>query len=508
MAVFRVTFPGWKMKKHVGAVVLLALLACVGGVALGQKKHRVITRPQPFDREVLRRLNLDAAWVTKLKLESNADGIFSVQLIPTKTVPQVVVQTLFGSVLLLDAETGDVLWRTPLPKPLAQNVSANSQSIFVVRGDMLYVLNRQNGLHRVFTKLKSDLLATYGYRLPLPPSAPPTVDEAGLFLSVSNRVAAYALPDFEAVAQARIDKREVELFMGVEDSSLQPLPLWTFDTPGATVEQAPLSTPERVNAMSTNGRFLGLDRFKGLLSFAFNLDTTIIAPINSHGLTAYAGAEDYTLYALDMHGAQVIWRFLAGAPIFRQPMVTDKDIYVLADKIGLYRVFRETGEEIWLNKDAEQYLASNPKLVYARDRQGDLLFLDGHRGSTLTEHDMRDWTIAVSNEWTDRIYLAAQDGQIACLRHRDYPLPVINRTQPDLTAPPVDPDAEQKDGMEKKEMLDDEKKEEKKEEKEEKLGGLNPKGAAGRDSEHHIGRALIRFGGRDVSIRAQAPRLS
>jgi len=453
------------MKKHVCA---LMLLACGAGAALGQSNYRVITRPQPFDREVLRRLNLDAAWATRLKLESNRDGIFSVQLIPTKGTPQLVVQTLFGSVLLIDAESGDVLWRTPLPKPLAQKVGANSQSIFVVRGDMLYVLNRANGLHRVYTKLKSDLLATYGYRLPAPPSAAPAVDEAGVFLAVGNRIAAYAIPDFEAAAQAKLDKREIELFTGLDESSLQPLPLWTFDTPGATVEQTPLPTPELVNVMTTDGRFMGLNRFKVFLRFTFKLDTAIIAPMSSHGLTAYAGAEDYTLYALDMHGAQVTWRFLAGAPIYRQPMVTDEDIYVLAEKIGLYRVFRNTGEEAWLNRDAEQYLASNPKLVYARDRQGKLLFLDAHRGSTLTAHDVRDWTIAVSNEWTDRIYLAAQDGQIACLRHRDYPLPVVNRTLPDLTAPPEDPDAEKKNGLDKKdtdkkEVFEDKKEADKKE---------------------------------------------
>ena len=40
--------------------------------------------------------------------------------------------------------------------------------------------------------------------------------------------------------------------------------------------------------------------------------------------------------------------------------------------------------------------------------------------------DLSEWAIPIPNEWTDRVYLAANDGQVMCLRHRDLlkPLPL------------------------------------------------------------------------------------
>ncbi len=180
-------------------------LCLVGGSAVqtAQPSVRVITYPNPPGRETLERLNLDAAWLTRIKLASSADGIFSLQIIPTRTTPQLVVQTYAGAVVLVDAETGDVLWRTVLPKPLVQPVGYNQRSIFVVRGDVAYVLNRANGLHRVYQQGPREPLPSYGYRLPAPPSAAPTADEGGVFFAMGRRVMGYGIPDFEAAEAAK-----------------------------------------------------------------------------------------------------------------------------------------------------------------------------------------------------------------------------------------------------------------------------------------------------------------
>jgi len=43
------------------------------------------------------------------------------------------------------------------------------------------------------------------------------------------------------------------------------------------------------------------------------------------------------------------------------------------------------------------------------------------RGTALATYNLTDWTISIANEWTDRVFLAANDGQVICLRHRDSP---------------------------------------------------------------------------------------
>ena len=67
------------------------------------------------------------------------------------------------------------------------------------------------------------------------------------------------------------------------------------------------------------------------------------------------------------------------------------------------------------------------------------------------------------NEWNDRFFLAAQDGQIIAVRNRDLQTPIKSRTHFTLRKPdPAKPADEKKDDMEKK--IDD-KKDDKKEEK-------------------------------------------
>src|SRR5688572_24377450 len=102
------------MKKFLGAVVLLGVV--VTGLH-SQPALRVVTNPKIPPRDVLERLNLSLAWKTKLPTGGLRDGLFTLQLIPGKKRTELVVQTIFGAVFLLDAETGDLLWRTTVGIP-------------------------------------------------------------------------------------------------------------------------------------------------------------------------------------------------------------------------------------------------------------------------------------------------------------------------------------------------------------------------------------------------------
>src|SRR4051794_10912109 len=85
--------------------------------AYGQTSSKVHTSPKLPSREALQRMNLVSAWTTRIKTEGQRDGVFSVQLIPASTNPQLVVQTYAGAVYLFDAENGDLIWKTRVGTP-------------------------------------------------------------------------------------------------------------------------------------------------------------------------------------------------------------------------------------------------------------------------------------------------------------------------------------------------------------------------------------------------------
>jgi len=156
-------------------------------------------------------------------------------------------------------------------------------------------------------------------------------------------------------------------------------------------------------------------------------DDLIIVPPGQHGDIAYVASQDSNLYAVHVVNGSIEWRFTTGTPIVYRPAVTDDDVYVTTDRGGLRRLDRKTGQAIWRNGAADHFLAANPKVVYATDRSGHVLVLDRTRGTQVGSYDAREFTVPVSNDLTDRIYLAAHDGLIVCLHDRDLAKPHVNK---------------------------------------------------------------------------------
>ena len=70
--------------------------------------------------------------------------------------------------------------------------------------------------------------------------------------------------------------------------------------------------------------------------------------------------------------------------------MTDEDVYVTAERAGLYRLDRQTGREVWHNGAAQRFLSANKKFVYATDKSGRFVVLDRERGTILSTWDARD----------------------------------------------------------------------------------------------------------------------
>jgi hypothetical protein len=127
------------------------------------------------------------------------------------------------------------------------------------------------------------------------------------------------------------------------------------------------------------------------------------------------------------------WKANVGGPVNRPLMITESEVFVTGERVGLWRLERATGEPTWnipRGKDTIGYisegarvLAVGPRVVYATDLANRLLLLDRQTGLRLGLLDTSAWVVPVMNNQTDRLYLAANDGSLVCLRDRDMKTP-------------------------------------------------------------------------------------
>jgi outer membrane protein assembly factor BamB len=438
------------MKKLLSVLILLPLTV----VTATSQIPRLYTRPVPPSRDVLDRLKLTLAWHTRVFCDGPHDGLFSVQLLPGKGDYQLIVQTRKGMVVVLDGETGDLLWQTQvgLPYSSKQPVAFNSRALFVTRRDRLYGLDRRTGKHLYEGEDPKTKLQTVGVELDSVPSAAPVADELLFYVPMGTKV---SVLDLGLDEKARRPEAIVEEKPGQPPSDGGARPAkrevrWLFDIPteGPKIEQPLLLAGPTLAAVSPNGTFLAMHSTERAEPLVFKTERPVAAAMGQFEKIAYLASEDTNLYALNMESCEQVWRFTADAPIFRKPEVTTRDVYVSPLRVGLYRVDRETGAARWLNRQARQFLAVNREFVYATDPVGRLLILDYVRGTTMAAYDIRDFTVAYSNELTDRIYLGSEDGLLVCMHLRDQVTPLRN-TLP-LAKPKAKPKEEPKDDGDKK----------------------------------------------------------
>lgn len=366
---------------------------------------------------------------------------------------QLIVQTNSGIVVAIDPKDGRTIWRNRVGVKymVSHPVAVNSHSIFVLRGLELFALNRKTGDRR------------WEYRLPEQPSAAIAADERHFFVpSGLNKLYAYELP-VKHRRQLAQDKgmeykppvlaSDVPAARAYEDRAggygvrgagladvanlkarqgHDPIYIWSYHA-DARLEAQPILSEDGVVIAGADGSFFIMAQTNNKVLGKFETQAPLAAPLGQHRLLlpdgqviemAYIASRDQNVYALNVVKGAVLWRFTGGAPILKQPAVTDNDVFVSAEGAGLYRVDRINGDTMWRNREALRFLSTNNRFVYATDRRGRLLVLDYATGKTRASYDTSGFDVPVINEWTDRVFLAANNGLILCLhdRHDKDPL--------------------------------------------------------------------------------------
>jgi outer membrane protein assembly factor BamB len=446
---------------------LIALIAVMGGTAASpaQQGSRAqwYTQPTPPPRELLDRLNLQMSYRIYVPMDGRRDGFATVQL----QGRNLFVQTRSGLVTLIDAETGVTQWRQRVGRPYAVEhaLAFNSREVYVINNLYLFALDRSTGA------------VNWSFRLPEGVAASPVADEEQIFLATpTGHLLAYLLPRPELRAAAsppgeksqrlpslrgegRITTAAVspltrsarEASTVDETGGLYPLRAWSEMT-SLRLELPLVLAGDRLVLPTPNGIVLGMSKrlpagARTTIIYRFSTESPIRVPAAHLDGVAYIGAEDANLYALQAHNGQLLWRAVIGVPINRQPAVTNEDIYVVSERQGMMRLDRASGQPMWrlptrdgltsFNAAANYFLAANPKYVYALDASGRFLVLDRRRGITLSGFDSRDFVFPISNDVTDRIYLAANNGLIICLHDREYPKAIRHRQREEEAENPL-----------------------------------------------------------------------
>ncbi len=458
--------------KRLACAFLAATMAAAGLTmtpAAPPDLSHTYTTPWPPPRDVLDRLNLKMAWRAYVPMDGRRDGLATVQL----HANDLFVQTRSGLVVLMDPETGVIRWRSRvgLPYSVEHQLAFNNREVYVINSTYLYALDRRNGA------------VVWRFRIHEGVSASPVADDRMLYIaSPTGRIAGYVLPrpDLppalaggmttyydEAGASSKKPETEEERRARIvsikgdfrttpgpnylsatvhdpkadEETGPRPVRVWT-DFTSLRLELPILLTREYLLLPTPNGIVVAYGKVPregggAAEIYRFPTESSIRVPAGHYGDMAYVGAEDANLYALEVSNGRLGWRYTAGTAISRQPAVTEQDIYVVAERNGMTRLDRATGQPMWRipvrsglsesNMAADRFLAANNKYVYAADASNRFLVLDRRRGVTMSGFDFKDFVFPIPNEVTDRVYLAANNGLIVCLHDREYTQPIRHR---------------------------------------------------------------------------------
>ncbi len=419
------------MKRFIAVLTLLA----TASAGLGQDAPRIYSRPPLPPPGLLDRLNLDLAWRTAIPMDGRRDGFYSVQVFEDV----IIAQTHSGTAVAINTADGSTRWRVRIgiPYRVVQLVGLTPQSVLAYGGMELFALDRNTGA------------VQYQVTPAGVPTAPPAGDAERIYLPIGGG----RLDVFELPGAARGPRAESGA-AAAAGAAVPGGPTYTWSFPAtAPIEHAPFTTSRTVIVLDANGAVTALLKHTAEVDYRLQTETGPSAPAAQLGDTGYWATKDWQVHALDLPSGRISWRYRAAGPVLRRLLVTDEDIYIPAERAGLARLRRDTGELLWRNPDVDRFLAQNRKLVYALDPHYNLLVLDRARGTVLTAVNVRDFVVPVRNDYTDRLFLASNDGLIVCLHDRGYPRPLRWRSAP-IAPPPTGRAAPPKPSAAKKPAAD------------------------------------------------------
>jgi outer membrane protein assembly factor BamB len=442
------------------APILAGIVSLATVVGLEPTPARQLTHPQLPRTEALQKLGLKKRWHVYLPVEGPRDGVAVAQAIDN----QCVVQTLSGSTVALDSETGRTQWRVRVDSAYSahkSNVAYNGRMFFMTSNARMFGLARATGN------------AEWSYDLPGILATGAAADIDRIFLCTNEgRVFAYMLPLSQAEARGQVAAgyggRGLE--RSVNPATLtRPEKLWEFQL-DAAVLQPPLVFPTHVVFADGKGNLFSFQKDQRSLADIVKGNIVISAPMAQQGDMLYIASQDHNIYAYQMElgTLRLRWQYATGSKVLHKPALIGDEVYIFTDANGLHCLDRETGLRRWIQPEARAFAGASKRLLCTADRHGNLLVLDRQKGKPVGVLDTREFAMILANDATNRVFLANHDGLMICLQDLDpseeaqvfYHVTPKPAAAPKPVEPAAEPPVKPKEGakkVEKEEMKEKEK---------------------------------------------------
>ncbi len=380
--------------------ILVFLCTVILGTSSAPAQQRRIGPPLPTQR-MLSRFGLERAWWSQATINPSRDKVRHISV----DEENLYIQTTGGAVTGFDAETGKRLWSVQLghrDEPSYAAVS-NNNVIMIPAGTKLYGLNKFTG----------DLV--WEIRLPEQPSTSPGADDDQVYIgTLGGSVFAF---DIHIIRRLHNERK-------LPQYSHEAMK-WRYKA-SKEISTPPVSTGRVVNFASLDGSLYSVTTKQRDLSWQFETDEPISAPLGVSNDSLFLAAEDFNVYCINKDSGYVRWEFISGFPVKKAPRVIGKDVYLLPQRGGLFSLSTFSGNQNWWRPGLTGFLAATRTQLLASDRIGNVVVLSRKDGSAYGSIPMRNFTARLSNDRTDRLYMATQSGLVVCIRERGKEFPTFH----------------------------------------------------------------------------------
>lgn len=376
------------------------LLACVCWISLCGAGFAQTIRNIPLPTErYLDRYGVTRAWWNQAVLNPSKDTIRSISL----DEQQLYVVATSGAVTSFDAITGQRLWagQFGLENEFVFEIASDDDMAFILAGASLHGVRKRTG--------ESLFIFTLGDY----PSAAPAIDADNIYIaSADGSVRAYDWRRLQSLSEERKlpDYSEVAL-------------RWRRQT-GQRIYRRPVTIDRTVFVAGDRGSLYAISTETGEVRYQFETDTGASAPLAEALGSIYFATRDLVVYGFDADTGILRWEFVSRRPIEHPPQAIGEDLYLLPVRGGIHSIDAVAGLERWRNPKPTQFLSAGLDIVYASDQSGDLVMLSRKEGTTLATIPLRSFEVRLSNDLTDWVYMATENGLVMCLRPQasEYPL--------------------------------------------------------------------------------------
>ncbi|MBS0202521.1 MAG: PQQ-binding-like beta-propeller repeat protein [Planctomycetes bacterium] len=350
----------------------------------------------------LSRFGLERAWWNQAELNKSRDKVRHVSM----DEDMVYVMSTSGIVTAFDSETGKRRWAVQLGRfdQPGYPVVSNETLAMVVVGSTLYAIEKKTG----------NMTWTLG--LPGQPSTAPGVDDDQVYVgTLEGSVYAFSLRKVRQLYQE------------------QRLPQWSGEaivwhaSASKEITSPPIPSGRTVSFASRDGSLYSVATSDKQLIFQLETNGAIVAPMATAGKLQYIASDDNSFFAINASNGAVLWEYTAGLPIRLAPYVVENDLFLTPDRGGMYCLNATTGDQRWWQPNLRSFIAVIGNAVFASDVDGNLVRLTRDEGGMTASLALRDYSVRVANDRTDRIFMSTPSGRIVSLRQRGETIPVYHK---------------------------------------------------------------------------------